>query len=444
MNTRNFFKTVVATFSTELGIHFLSFLTTIYIVRNLSTTDFGIFSLLISFSITLCYLSFLGLPQAIIFFIGKQKYPFKKLISTYLFLSCCIGFAVSVIGYLIRDYPLNNFLKELPGHYFIPLLIIYFFFFLDAFLLSIIRGLKNFFLFNLRRFLTPAFNLFGVLVAFLVFGPTLKSLVIVYTVVCVTLTAWFFIKVRSITSFKFHSDWGITKSLLGYGAKSYLQILAGHLIYQVDLYILAYFLGADEVAFYAIAVGIATLLWYIPNTVGTVLFPTLSSVQDEKEIHLFSAMICRHTLFITSLAAICLGLIGKYLILFFYGAEYVKSVNAMLIILPGIVVMSIYKVLTRNFSSRNRQQVSIMAACIALLVNLCLNFLWIPRFGIEGAALASTVSYTVAGVILLVMVKMESNIPIMKMLIVDTSDLKAYKETFSKLHKKYLKSKNPI
>jgi len=132
------------------------------------------------------------------------------------------------------------------------------------------------------------------------------------------------------------------------------------------------------------------------------------------------------------------------LILFFYGAEYVKSVNAMLIILPGIVVMSIYKVLTRNFSSRNRQQVSIMAACIALLVNLCLNFFWIPRFGIEGAALASTVSYTVAGVILLVMVKMESNIPIMKMLIVDTSDLKAYKETFSKLHKKYLKSKNPI
>ena len=438
MDVRNFFKSVVATFSTELGIHLLSFVTTIFIVRKLFPADFGIFSLFMSFSMTLCYLSSIGLPQAIIFFIGKRKEPLEKVVSICLFLFFCIGISVVTIGYLLRDYPLNSFLREIPRHYFLPLLVIYFFTLLDSFLLSIARGLKNFLLFNLRRFLTPVGNLLGIFLVYLAFGLSLRSVVVVFTVVSVVLTTWFFLKVISVTSFRLSLDWVSIKSFIGYGIKSYLQILAGHLIYQVDLYIIAYLLGAKQVAFYSIAVGMATLLWYLPNTAGVVLFPTLSSEGNEKDIHDFSALVCRHTLLITSLGAIGLGLVGRYLILFLYGAEYTNSVNAMLIILPGVAVMSIYKVLTRNFSSRNRQQVSIMAATISLIVNICLNFAWIPKYGIGGAALASTISYILAGAILVFKVKMESNMPLRKILFVNASDMKPYVKAISGFQKRYL------
>jgi len=228
------------------------------------------------------------------------------------------------------------------------------------------------------------------------------------------------------------------KSFFTYGIKSYLQILTGHLIYQIDLYLIAYLLSAKQVAFYSIAVGVATLLWYLPNTIGVVLFPTLSSIHNDEEIHMFSAEVCRHTLFITFIGAVGLGLAGKYLILFFFGAEYIESVNAMLFILPGIVAMSIYKVLTRNFSSRNRQQVSIMAAAISLVVNIGLNFILIPKYGIEGAAIASTISYILAGAILVLVVKMESGISLRKMLFIDKSDIKFYIEAISKFPQKCL------
>ena len=167
----------------------------------------------------------------------------------------------------------------------------------------------------------------------------------------------------------------------------------------------------------------ATLLWYLPNTVGVVLFPALSSEGNEKDIHDFSALVCRHTLLINSLGAIGLGLVGRYLILFLYGAEYTNSVNAMLIILPGVAVMSIYKVLTRNFSSRNRQQVSIMAATISLIVNICLNFAWIPKYGIGGAALASTISYITFSLFMLFFFIRETNISIWMLLFIRISDL---------------------
>jgi O-antigen/teichoic acid export membrane protein len=435
MDIKNFYKAVIGTFGTELVSHFLHFVTIILIVRELSPADFGIFLLFLSFSLTLYYLSNIGLPQAIIFFIGKRKEPLDKIAAISLFLFSCIGIATVTIGFLLRDYPLNSFLKELPSYYFIPLLIIYFFTLLDSFLLSITRGLKNFFLFNIRRVLTPAVNLICIFSVYFIYGLSLRSIVAIVTIVSIVLTVWFFIKVISLTSLRLTIDWTTIKSFIGYGTKSYIQILAGHLIYQVDLYILAYLLDAKQVAFYGIAVGMATLLWYIPNTVGVVLFPTLSSVDNEKEIHLFSTQVCRHTLLITSLGAIILGLVGKYLILFFYGAEYANSVNAMLLLLPGIVVMSVYKVLTRNFSSRNRQQVSIMAASTALVANISLNFVLIPNYGIEGAALASTISYILAGAILVGKVKMESNIPLRKILLVDASDIKLYVEAITKFLK---------
>lgn len=438
VNGNVFSMDVVGTFSTELGMHILSFVTTIVIVRNLSTADFGIFSLLISFSLTLCYFSTLGLPQAVVYFIGKRKEPLEKIVSLSLFLFLCIAISIATIGYAFKGYPLNSFLKELPGHYFLPLLILFFFTLLDSYLLSIIRGIQNFLLFNIRRLLTSVGNLLGICFLLLFFGLSLGSVVTVFICISVAFTVWFFFKVISITSFRLYLNWATVKSFFTYGIKSYLQILAGHLIYQIDLYIIAYLLGAKQIAFYSIAVGIATLLWYLPNTVGVVLFPALSSEDNEKDIHIFSALVCRHTLVTTSLGAICLALIGKYLILLFYGAQYIRSVNAMLLILPGVVAMSIYKILTRNFSSRNRQQVSIMAATISLIVNICLNFAWIPKYGIEGAALASTVSYIFAGALLVFKVKLDSDMPLRKLLVVNASDIRSYVEAISRFQKRYL------
>ena len=71
--------------------------------------------------------------------------------------------------------------------------------------------------------------------------------------------------------------------------------------YRLDVYVVALFLSPRDVAFYSIATSIAELSWYIPNSVGIVLFPKLSNEPEEK-IHSLTAEVCRHTLFITLLA----------------------------------------------------------------------------------------------------------------------------------------------
>jgi Na+-driven multidrug efflux pump len=84
-----------------------------------------------------------------------------------------------------------------------------------------------------------------------------------------------------------------------------------------------------------------------------------------------------------------------------YGPAYRATVPPLLILLPGVMAMGVFKVLTRDFSSRNRQQVSILASGVALVLNMGLDLLLIRRWGVTGAATASTVGYTAAGAVLL-------------------------------------------
>jgi Na+-driven multidrug efflux pump len=55
--------------------------------------------------------------------------------------------------------------------------------------------------------------------------------------------------------------------------------------------------------------------------------------------------------------------------------------------------MTAYKVLTRYFSSRGRQEIPALLAAVGLLANVGLNWLLIPPAGTSGAAVASLISY---------------------------------------------------
>jgi O-antigen/teichoic acid export membrane protein len=134
--------------------------------------------------------------------------------------------------------------------------------------------------------------------------------------------------------------------------------------------------------------------------VGVVLFPRLSNTPVE-QIHAITARVLRNTLAALLLVIAAMAGVSWFLVPFIYGPAYTASVLPLLILLPGILVMGIYKVIGRNYSSQDRQQVTILAAFLALGLNLGLNLILIPLWGVTGAALASTFGYSAAGLVML-------------------------------------------
>ncbi len=190
------------------------------------------------------------------------------------------------------------------------------------------------------------------------------------------------------------------RSLLSYGVRVQMVLIANQLHYRGDLLILGFFRPPSEVGLYTIAVGIGTMLAFLPGAVGVVLFRRVSA--SDETASTASAMACRMTLLIMVGAAAVMAAVVPWLVPLLYGREFIPSIVGIWALLPGIVGLGLFKVLGSDLMGRGRPGLVGTYSFITLAINVGVNLLLIPRYGFVGAALASTVSYSLLGFMALV------------------------------------------
>ncbi len=405
-----FIRNVFYTFSTELFSVGATFLTGVILARTLSPTERGIMVLVMTLPWMIASFAALGMPQANIYLVGRKKYNVKKVLGNALVIAIVVGSLCVLVLNTVSRTTLNTALKGFPADYWLPLLLLVPALLIDISLLSILRARQRFDLFNLRRLVSAASLLIAFGLALVLGKGGLLAAVSVYIGVTTFMVIFSLILVRRETPVTLGVDVQLTGESLKFGLKSYAQNLVGILNYRLGIFLLAFYLSPKEVAFFGVATALAEVAWYFPNSVGVVLFPRLSNVPIE-EVHQITARVCRDTLTITGLIVAGMLAVSWFFVPLIYGSAYRASVAPLLILLPGVMSMGIYKVLTRNFTSRNRQQISILAAGVALLLNVSLALALIPLWGVVGAATASTVGYTAAGVVLLFFFLRDSGLP---------------------------------
>ena len=94
------------------------------------------------------------------------------------------------------------------------------------------------------------------------------------------------------------------------------------------------------------------------------------------------------------MAAGFLAAILQPLIQLLFGSEFVGAVAALLVLLPGIVLLSLGRVVANDFAARGWVGINMVLAGTVLLINTIANLVLIPQFGFLGAAMATTLAYT--------------------------------------------------
>ncbi len=72
---------------------------------------------------------------------------------------------------------------------------------------------------------------------------------------------------------------------------------------------------------------------------------------------------------------------------------FAGSVAALWLLLPGIVLNSGFKLLAQLVVQGGLQRFNLIGASVGAGLTIALDFALIPRFGIEGAAVASSLAY---------------------------------------------------
>jgi O-antigen/teichoic acid export membrane protein len=206
-------------------------------------------------------------------------------------------------------------------------------------------------------------------------------------------------------------------------------ILIGHLStfinffnLQVDIWFVDHYCGKMELGYYSKAANIAQMLWLISNPIATILTPYLIEKNEGKADMFGFYSRLNGTLIIVS--ASILFLISPWFFPAFFGPDFVNSVFAFKVLLPGVVIMSLNKVFSVYVYSESKIFYNLLATVVGLAFTLSLDFTLIPKYGMMGAALASAVTYTAVTAVTFCSVIFVCKVPFRNYLFVNAQDIK--------------------
>lgn len=221
-------------------------------------------------------------------------------------------------------------------------------------------------------------------------------------------------------------DPALARSSLSYGLRGYGGAIFGQLNYRFDQVLVTQFAGIAAQGYYSIAVLMAEKLSHITNSIQLVLFPKVSASTPE-EANRITAAACRHGLFWVGAAGIAMAILGRLMIRILYGSEFLPALTALLLLIPGILLLTFWKVLAVDLSGRNRRFPTTVASGIAFGANTALNLWWIPRHGILGAAWASTISYALQSLVVVILFQRVTRVPLRNLVVPQRGDLDLYR-----------------
>lgn len=189
-------------------------------------------------------------------------------------------------------------------------------------------------------------------------------------------------------------NYSVVRATFSFGLRANIGNILQFFNYRLDMLILNCFLGPAKVGIYVVSVKLAELLWHLPNAVGFVIFPKAAASRPE-EMNVFTPRVFRITLVLTALGAFCLTLAGRPIINFIFSSIFLDAYVPMLVLLPGVVLLGGAKVLTNEIAGRGYPHYNSLNSGFALALTVLFDLVLIPRYGVVGAALASSLAYTV-------------------------------------------------
>lgn len=433
----SFIKKSVSTLVTNILLVVFGMLSSIVIARTLGPELNGKVILLTSAVNLLFMLGNLGLGSSFTFFTARKKYQPVELLTFSIFSSILLGLSMVVLFFFSFRFHASLW-EEIPslaivlGIFLTPLYI------LNNNLTRIVMGFNRIHEMNICNFISGLLHLISVVI--LIWGLSLGVQGVIFSIYISSflgrLLPLLYV-LRKEFRLIFRIDNSMVASCFRYGIKVYPLLLINFLNYRADLFLLKYFRTDIEVGYYSLAVGIAELIWLIPNSTMTTLFPTIAA-SKKKDKSLVTVQACRWSLML--LLFVCLGalIFGKLAITILYGKAYLPSYQPMLWLLPGVFLFPIFKLLTVDLAAQGYPIYGTITSLVALFVNIGLNLFLIPSFGAEGAAISTSISYGIMSLMSIYFFKSFSEYTIKDILFIP---LKEMKEVISRVRKMIPKRK---
>ena len=406
----------------------LGIATSVLIARTVGPAGKGSLDLIVATSALLAIVLSVSLPQGITFVIAQGKSAANVIASHLVFVSLLQALVALIVLSVLRftDY----FQLFLPnwGLWIVAGVVLYVWVELTSkFLAAILTGQQQIAIVNNAEFVgrvTQFVSVFIIAGVLYFYGKQLS----VGVLFLVTLSASTLISLILFGSlgFKFQlsRDLSGLRAATGFAIPCYAANVAQFLNYKLDVFVVGFFAGAVSVGRYTLAVSLGQLLWLMSNSVASVLLPKIAASTDEGGSIRHTARVTRLSLWATAVCGVVLALLATQAIPLLYGEAFRPSVTALLWLLPGIVMFSIANVLAAYIAGIGKPRLNLLVSGVSLIVTISLDLALIPNLNIVGAAIASSVSYSLSALLLIIFFVRETGASLPEILLPTSEDVK--------------------
>jgi len=391
----------------------------------LGPSNRGSFEILMLYPALIVAFGNLGIGNANLYFIAKKRYSVEKIVGNSLSLTFMLGgvlFAFTLaLAYLTADF----MFEEIPFYYCllafaaIPMLLF------QRLTGYIFLGKEMIHLRN-RLSIFPAIAIFflNILLVVILKMSVLGAVISQLLSGILTFILGFYL-LQKISRPRLTFDYNLLIESVKYGIVPFLALVIINLNFKMDIFLIKYFLDNTQVGYYSLGVSLAEKIWLVPEAFSLVLFSRVSNI-EEREADILTPKVCRITLLFSIAVSLFLLATGNFIIPFIYGKEFKPSVVPLFLLLPGVVAMTLYLLIHSDLTGRGKAAITLKIFSAALFLNLVLNIILIPRAGINGAALASTISYTLGALSLSYIFSKEIHVSLKDIFIPRRSDYRDY------------------
>jgi len=385
----------------------------------------GILSLSITFIMLLTILSRAGMDTSLVKYTAKNNVEntfsaigvlYKKSIQT----TFLISFLLSIILYIYSNYISDVFFESKKlGHALKIICIAIPTWTLVQINSAILRGFKltNWysFYFQLGRFLLAT-------VVILIIWTLFKTGNIyvpiwAYTIGCVIMAISSTIHLKILLSKKIKNSNQSDKSIsFGLFIKESLPMMLSASLMFLMGWLSTLILGVYEstkiVGIFNVAIKVSTLTTFVLTAVNSIAAPKFSELFYGEKLERFEKVVKNSTrlIFVTTLPIILVLSIFPEFILSFFGKEFLMAKNTLLILLIGQLINSFSGSVGYILQMTGYERIFQNILFFGLLLNIVLCFILIPKYGIVGAALATSISMGIWNLISVYHVKKKLNI----------------------------------
>ena len=274
-----------------------------------------------------------------------------------------------------------------------------------------IRGLRLIKAFALMQILPQGFNLFLLVIIDMFWhNKDIPVYALLGSFAMTAILGWIIIE---ITFQKMnHSDdrtqYMSLRNILSISSPMLMTNTMTFVIGQTGVIILGMFRSAAEVGYYAIAVKLATLTAIILNAVNAMAAPKFSELyhSDNRDELFYVARKSAKLIFWTTMPIlIFLVVFGKPVLYLMYGKPFTAAFWAMAILVVGQFVNSISGPTEVFMNMIGHQKELFLFKMISALINLGLNLVLTPRYGIYGASFSAMFSLSFWNILVLIYIK---------------------------------------